>query len=91
MNLKKAKALRKAAGVRGAEVGYVVTNPARGIRVTLEYPEKRLCKAVKGNLIDSIKGERFYFKTVAVNTIFTPEGTRHCTGPRAIYHALRAQ
>ena len=85
MNLKRAKRLRRLVfGPAGqGKTEYETVNPARGRRVTLEAP-MRYRTRINGFLPDVVR-----IRAQRWEDIFTPSGTVHCVGPRAIYQRLK--
>lgn len=84
MNLKQAKKLRKLVyGEDGqGKTEYETVNPARGIRTMIEGPE---VYTVQNCFFQDVK--RVAQK--AYNTVFYPEGTAKCIGPRGIYEVMK--
>jgi hypothetical protein len=86
MNLKQAKKLRKL--VYGADgqgkTEYEETSPADYRRMAIEGPE---CYVVKNCFFEDIK--RIAQK--AYNTVFFPDGTLQCIGPRRIYQIMKSK
>jgi hypothetical protein len=83
MNLKQAKKLRKLVyGEAGqGTTEYETVNDARGVRMTIEGPEK----------CDSEEAFFSYTRQKAYDTIFCPAGTVQCIGPRRIYQIMKAK
>jgi hypothetical protein len=86
MNLKQAKKLRKLVYGRTGQgkTEYEEVNAARRVRMTIEGPE---VYTVKNCFFQDIK--RVAQK--AYNTIFYPDGTTQCIGPRRIYQIMKAK
>ena len=84
MNLKQAKKLRKLVfGPTGqGKTEYESVNPARGMRVTLEAPEKYSVVNCFFRVIERVRQK-------AWEDIFTPAGTIRCVGPRGIYRLMK--
>ena len=86
MNLKQAKKLRRLVfGPAGqGKTEYEETSPANYRRITIEGPE---AYTVKNCFFQDIK--RVAQK--AYNTVFFPDGTTQCIGPRRIYQIMKAK
>ena len=67
---------------------YAIENPARPVRVTLEYPVVITSKV--RTLMDSVKGRicEPRVKQKAETTLLLRDGTRACIGQRGVYKAL---